>query len=499
MDTTTRFVELFAGSTSAYGEWFPDRVPPAVTRHSQPLHSNFQAHLDGTVGLGIVPVNKEGLSSFAAIDIDVDTIDHSRLYDEVGRLGLPLTVCRSKSGGAHLYLFMKSPGLSAAHIQKVLGDWAKKLGYPTSEIFPKQKRVSAENDGSWINLPYFGGDKTTRYAVGPKGAMSLKEFVEGVPLYGGQPIAESNVVPESGAILPPCLAKLREVGIIEGYRNNSLFNFAVFYRKSSPENWQALVTQQNSQYFSPPLDFREAAGVIQSASRNKYQYTCDQQPIASFCDREACVKLPFGVGHMPWDEDAEFDELDAKNCRKLTTDPPRYILEINGFDITLLWEELYSFVKFRSKLGQMLNLIIAPRKQASWEQTLRALIVSKIDIDAPEDASMMGLVVDKLHEFLVLRERATEREDILRGLPVQEGNDVIFRAVDFKRYLQAFKLDRVEGADLFLVVRAQGAHHKRIRLNGRLIGVWSYPLKHVEEQTQEFGVPDFAKDFESEV
>ena len=39
---------------------------------------------------------------WAAIDIDVNDIDHSRLEAKVNELGLPLIVCRSKSGGTEL-------------------------------------------------------------------------------------------------------------------------------------------------------------------------------------------------------------------------------------------------------------------------------------------------------------------------------------------------------------------------------------------------------------
>ena len=39
---------------------------------------------------------------WGAIDIDVNDIGHSRLEAKVNELGLPLIVCRSKSGGAEL-------------------------------------------------------------------------------------------------------------------------------------------------------------------------------------------------------------------------------------------------------------------------------------------------------------------------------------------------------------------------------------------------------------
>ena len=47
----------------------------------------------------------------------------------------------------------------------------------TQKIFPKQDSLADGNNGSGINAPYHGGDKTDRYAIDPYGnALSLDEF-----------------------------------------------------------------------------------------------------------------------------------------------------------------------------------------------------------------------------------------------------------------------------------------------------------------------------------
>lgn len=495
MTVVDQFRLLFTGSPLSYGEWVNSRVPPATTKHSPPLPNSYADHLEGKVGLGIVPVTPEGTCSFAAIDIDVDTINHQALYGEVQRLKLPLHVCRSKSGGAHLYLFSQSP-LPANDVRVVLTRWSAILGYGQSEIFPKQVRVTADNLGNWINLPYFGGDGTTRYCVGPEGARSLSDFLSNICYYKPGVVVEPSAKESLNADLPPCLKKLSEIGVGSGARNQALFNYAVFYRKSQPAVWEAKTKERNSQYFTPPLDVREVDGVITSAARTKYQYTCDQHPLVDHCDRAACLRLPFGVGHMPWEEHGSFDDLVVTNCRKLLTDPPKYLLEVCGKDVKLTWSEFSEFRKFKSKVGEDLDLVIAGRKQPSWEQTVRKLLAEKTDIAAPEDASNMGLVIDKLHEFLVLRERATDIDDLLRGLPFQQGRSVLFRIADFKRYLQGFKLDKVEGSDFFLTIRKHGAVYRRATVKGRQIAVWSYPLTEQNEQTEEFKAPSFTKAFE---
>jgi hypothetical protein len=373
------------------------------------------------------------------------------------------------------------------------------LGYPKAEIFPKQTRVSASTIGSWINLPYAGGDNTTRYAVGLEGAKSLEEFIDTVQYYDG--VANSIVEGPgpSGARLPPCLEHLRKEGIGQGFRNQALFNFAIFYRKSQPADWQNATRELNRQYFSPPLEYRETEGILTSVSSSKYMYLCDQSPIREHCDRELCKTLPFGVGNMPWDEPGSFDDFVTSNCRKFLSDPPRYIVEVNGQDITLLWDDLFYFKNFKSAVGQRLNLIIPSLKQQQWEQLLRELLSKKQDIEAPEDASTMGIIIEKFYEFLSQRERAMNKEDILKGLPIQVGQEVMFRASDFKRFLQIFKLDKDSLSDIFLALRREGARHHTMRVKGKVTRVWAFPLEKTNDQTEVFTATDFKRDFNDEL
>ena len=84
-------------------------------------------------------------AQWAAIDIDVNDIDHASLGKKVEDLGLPLVVCRSKSGGAHCYLFLQKP-CPAKDVVDALRNWSAALGYPGVEIFPKQIRRALDQE-----------------------------------------------------------------------------------------------------------------------------------------------------------------------------------------------------------------------------------------------------------------------------------------------------------------------------------------------------------------
>src|SRR5678815_1039670 len=120
-------------------------------------------------------------------------------------------------------------------------------------------------------------------------------------------------------------------------------------------------------------------------------------------------------------------------------------------------------------------------KQQQWEMKLRTLLSTLETVEAPDDASLEGLILDRFHEFLTLRERAQNREDILRGLPVEDGASVLFRVGVFRGYLKRFKLDRIEGNELYMALRKDGCEFKRLRISGRIVSVWAYPVDKLNE------------------
>ena len=100
-------------------------------------------------------------------------------------LKFPLIVCRSKSGGAHVFLFTKE-NIPASLMQSKLKQMAIILGYEGSEIFPKQTEILVErgDTGNFLNLPYYNEMKGLRYAINDNGAgCTLEEFYKLYDVY----------------------------------------------------------------------------------------------------------------------------------------------------------------------------------------------------------------------------------------------------------------------------------------------------------------------------
>lgn len=130
--------------------------------------------------MGIIPIRSDNTCFWGCIDIDQYPLDHKKLIEKIKKNDLPLVVCRSKSGGAHCFLFVKE-AIAAIDMQKYLKASAALLGEAGREIFPKQAEILVErgDTGNFLNLPYFGSDETLRYAVKEDGsAATLEEFYD---------------------------------------------------------------------------------------------------------------------------------------------------------------------------------------------------------------------------------------------------------------------------------------------------------------------------------
>jgi hypothetical protein len=98
------------------------------------------------------------------------------MLDLVASLGLPLIMCRTKSGGWHLYLFL-SEFAPAKMVRDRLRNWAKALGHPAAEVFPKHDTMQVAV-GNYLNMPYYSGRYSLRYAMGKDGGLSVDEFLD---------------------------------------------------------------------------------------------------------------------------------------------------------------------------------------------------------------------------------------------------------------------------------------------------------------------------------
>lgn len=478
--TTKRFMRLFTGLQRAFGLFKTGR---AKTLRQPVTYEDYDRHLDGDMGIGIVPINEENLCYFGVIDIDINDIDHLRLVEQVNFYKFPMIVCRSKSGGAHLYTFTKTP-IPARYMRKILSKWAAELGFGSAEVFPKQDALQGSDVGNWINLPYYDmAGNCLRYAMNKEGAMLLSKFLD-----IAEGLAESSDLETfySGNDLepdgmPPCLSYFYHSGASEGGRNEVLYSMGVFARKSDQADMEDFLFRMNFKMIEPPLPAKEIKSIVGSVKRQNYQYKCKHPMFKQHCNLEACKRLKYGVG-TDMSKETDYDEHMIGCLTKYMTNPVRWQIDINGMEVEFNSEELMNYQKIRCLSMERANIIAPPMKQEAWLLILKERLSHVREIEAPEDASVDGDISTILTEFIQIAERGQQgREDLLRGIPVRDtvmdlGEEIpviMFRAQDLLSYIKRRKINLfMTNNMLWMQLRKLGVGHTKIRMRSIVIQVW---------------------------
>ena len=332
-----KFKSIFEGLDIAYGQHQPggSRADGKQQGKSYMVTKEvtdelWEKHLKGvTPSLGIIPIRADNTTKWGCIDVDTYPLDHRALINKIRKLDLPLVYCKSKSGGAHLFLFMQQP-IASKLVRSKLTDMSALIGHSNSEIFPKQSGIQIEKGdlGSFLNLPYFNSDKSVRYAIKDDAtAATLEEFFEMYDKYAVKDIDSTGTEPPKKVIKdgPPCLQALCSQGFPAGTRNNGLFNIGVYLKKFDPDNWEKLLEDHNQQFMKPPLDHREVANVVKALDKKGYMYKCKDQPIVSYCNVNLCRTRKYGVGN-----DNAYAQIISLTV--LNTEPPYFIAEIMSDD-----------------------------------------------------------------------------------------------------------------------------------------------------------------------
>ena len=452
----------------------------------------WNAHLEGKQSLGIIPINEESNARFAAIDIDVYPLDLHALVTKINEANLPLTVCRTKSGGAHLYLFLTEV-MPVVKMHAKLKEMAAFLGYGLADIYPRQTKIliSRGDVGNWINMPYFGGDTTNRYALSNKGErLTTYQFVEYVNEIKVSPtdlIRLKLTIADKLPGGPPCLNHLANQGFPPGSRNNGLLNLAVYAKKCYGESWAQRVEWYNHTYMQPHLATKEVLDIIRSVQKKDYNYTCKSQPIEPFCNAAICRTCEHGIGG------AELGMPKIGSLAKLATMPPIWFLDVEteqgAARVELTTEELQSPRLYQAKCMTYLNVMPICQKQEHWQTVVCNLLKEVNIIDVPKEATPNGQLMEHLESFCTSKVTARVAEEILLGKPWINNDQIHFRLNDFLKYLERVKFKMLELNRIQLVLQAIEGYGKKFHnLRGKGANCIVIPVSTFTKQTEPFDV-----------
>jgi hypothetical protein len=484
MTPLQRLAALFAGNDTHYGtHGEPSRKntadggfkwiiqPTAKTLKGGYTEAHWKAHVDGKKPLGVVPIRQDSTASWGSIDYDVYGKDLTELIKKVESLKLPLVPCRSKSGGLHLFIFCLEP-VPATLLQDVLRNIAAALGIADSEIFPKQSSLLVErgDEGSWMIMPYFGGDfagklqmqvgmranggeiglpEFVRYAE--KMRLSLSQLEELTTVKAVVPPAPKRKKGDKGPSGadgpgpfgdgPPCIELMIATGGIKpGGQNDALFHMAVYYKRKFPDTWQQELELANSQYLVPAGSEGGLASVTKSHTKKDYEYKCKTEPMKSHCDSIKCRMRRFGVtgGNVT---------PIITSIKKLNSDPPIWFVDIDKNKIECTTADLQRWDRFQQLLMEKTHNTFGVISHPVWLATVGAALqaMTKDDvIEVSHGATPEGEFHELLETFLTNRQRGQREEDLLSGRPWEDEEQA-------RHYFSLGKLTRFlkkEGMDV---------------------------------------------------
>lgn len=484
MDQLQRFMHLFQGLDRAHGLYIVEKqdgsgkqVGKAQTIHEPVTQDIWAGHLKGDHGLGIIPIMDGNMCYWGAVDVDIYDLNFKVVHQQIKKLKLPLIPCRTKSGGLHLFVFFSEP-IEAQLVQLRLREWAAAVGFGSSEIFPKQTELVTERGdvGNWLNMPYQGGSKTTRYGINEKGkALKFEEFldlaeasrVDGETVKGLVVKPLEDFLPDG----PPCLNHLCGVGFPEGTRNDGLFNLGVYARRAFPNDWEKAVEKFNHDFLKPPLHSKEVQTVIKSLKKTTYEYMCNRQPIQPHCNVAVCRTQSFGVGGG----NSSLPSLGS--LTKLCTSPPLWFLDVDGQRMELTTEDLQNQKRFQRRCMETINRIPGQMRQPAWEQLVQHLLDNLHSIDVPEDASAKGLFWSYVEQFCTARAQAKSKDEVLLGKPFKDEEDSrhYFRAADLIAFLDRHHFREFKTHQITSMLRDKGAEHRFHNVKGKGVNLWSLP------------------------
>lgn len=494
--------DLYPGLDRAFGRYVVTKEGDgetktqgrATTELGQYKADLWTAHLLGGVGLGVIPVTDEATCSWGAIDIDVYPLDLVELEKKIHALNIPLLLIRTKSGGAHLVAYFKEP-ISCKKVRNKLYEFSLALGYSGVEIFPKQSALASKNDvGNWLNMPYYNYRHTTRYAIFRGQKLTILQFIE---LAEQIKVSEEQLmsidVSVKGAFDdgPPCLQLMTRDGKVpEGARNNTLFAFAVYARKKWEDEWEDKVEELNVDFIDPPLKSKEVQTVVRSAGRKEYFYPCSKSPLQERCNKDLCKKRPYGIGEL----EEEFN-LNLGSLSKILTDPPIWVIDVEGVRMQLDTEDLLDQTRFRRACMMAINRLPPLVKRNVWEKLIREKLESVEIVEAPQETRLNARLNQYVQQYLANTPTGESREELMIGRPWFDAdtNTVYFRGNDLIRYLENSSI-RVEARKVWNSLRESGACHKQLGINGKNVQVWYVAMETPEEEEEYIPEPDLGQE-----
>ena len=526
-----KFKRIFAGLDYAYGNFKKEtssipsqKVEGKSTVIRQPVTDElWKNHLAGVgLRLGVFPVTADNTARWGVIDIDKYSYDYEALLKKIREEKLPLIMCRSKSGGAHLFLFTEEL-VSAAELKYAMEKCAALLGVKDimDRIYPMQTKILASrgDTGSYLNMPYYNAEEGSQYAYNDDfSAASIDEFFKLYDTYVVKDLAkfikESPALPTTikakrrkenspYAEAPPSLLTLMKQKVGKGHRDQFLFALGVFYRKAqaderfkdkkgNPLTVEELMRQANRDYMVEPLTEKEVNKTIDSLDRHDYQrYPCQSPPLKGVCNPTICLTRKYGITNDEFPKDAK---QIFENLTELESNPRLFFIDVQPDDlqkdkirVELEAHQLRKKDKFYDAVLDRAGVWLPDMKTNEFNTLMSEVYKTRNIEEAETEADEDQDIRDWFEAFVSATAAYTERANLLQGVCYynMETKELEFRLDLFIKYLrvQRVTISRPKLISRLKRILKASKKHATITISGKenRLTVWRIPDYTVPE------------------
>ena len=499
------FKSIFRGLDRAYGQYRAGEQKEngkqggkAYITKGKITDQMWLDHLEGKQpSLGIIPIMDDSKCYWGCIDVDMYPLNLKELVQKIQSKSLPLIVCRSKSGGAHIFIFTKE-AVTAQLMREKLSDFAAFLGFANCEIFPKQIEIRADrgDTGNFLNLPYFGGSNpeiTQRFAITKDGKpYTLLEFFK---LHNTHALTEADLkklsttkkATSTGFDGPPCLEHLMNEKIPEGGRDNTLYQYAVYAKKKWPEEWQDQLDSFNHKFMDPILPSKQVLKTISQHEKKDYQFKCKDQPMCSVCNASLCKSRQYGIGN-------DYNHT-VTDLTKYESDESVWFLNVDGRRLCIGTDEFFDQAKFRKACMNTLNVL--PNKMAArdWDARIQSLLAVVEVIEMPEEVTKVGRFDNYLESFLSDQGEAMTIDEILidKAWTPEDEEVTYFRLTSLENYLNKKRFTNFSSTQMCARIRELDGDSTKKKIRGKSYHLWYIPNKFKEldkKDISDLPIPD---------
>ena len=481
-----KFINIFEGLSSAYGQFRKDNNRLAVKVEGKSFIEKkpvtkelWQNHLNGTgPNLGVFPLTREGTCKWGAIDIDVNNFDYEDLLNRIRKQKLPLIMFRSKSGRAHVYMFMKD-FTPAQEVQTVMKKFAGKLGLADKldRVYPMQTSLSKNDFGSWLNMPYYNQEETSTCAYKDNfDGATIEEFFEMYDKYVQTDLSQHLVEEVKQNIKKPkektledfllpctknCL-KLNNNKIPDENRNDYLLHMYTWSMravekgvKKIPEyskmDAETLLKYFNQEYMARPVEEKEIQNTIFKSKDKEYKYLCKKPTITKYCDSSACTRHLCGITPLDAEKLVKATQALGKITRYLS-EPPIFFESVdvkneNGsgykrIRIEMQGEDIINKQKWLNKLanqGYFPHISLHEQKSSDFlvmqYERLENCLNEAADEEASEDFEFKSII----YSFVNKMTGSYNKEDLLKNACYvnKDTHELDFKLPSLMEYLKS--------------------------------------------------------------